>query len=155
MRIAEAVRPVRPELLTRLEILARAIGTVQMLIERKHDLTGDEQAQVRKLNEWCQEVWAMREALAAQPSAWQPIETAPKGSWLSGPNDVRDPDYVEPPTLWLFLSDGTQCAAFADAYYAEGGNGYDGRGFWVEPISGERVEPTHWMPLPAAPERQP
>lgn len=82
---------------------------------------------------------------------WQPIETAPKGSWLAGPNDMRHPDYVQPPHLWLLLLDKQRCVGSADAYYAEGGNGYDGDSYWVEEFSGERVRPTHWMALPPAP----
>lgn len=93
-------------------------------------------------------------ALAAQPSGWQPISSAPKGSWLEGPNHTTDPNYVEPPRLWLLLDDGEPCVGYADAYYAEGGQGYDGGSYWVEKFSGERVNPTHWMlPLPASPER--
>jgi len=85
-------------------------------------------------------------------SEWQPIETAPKGSWLTGPNDTRHPDYVKPPRLLLLLDDGEVCVGYADAYYtAERGSGYDGGSFWVEKFSGERVTPTHWMPLPEPP----
>jgi hypothetical protein len=83
---------------------------------------------------------------------WQPIETAPKGSWPDGPNDTRHPDYVKPPRLWLCLKDGESCVGYFDAYYAEGGNGYDGGSPWVEKFSGERVTPTYWMPLHAGPQ---
>ena len=79
---------------------------------------------------------------------WQPIETAPKGTWLSGPNDTRHADYVKPPRLWLLLDDGEPCVGYADAYYAQGGSGFDGGSFWVEKFSGERVRPVKWMPLP-------
>jgi hypothetical protein len=82
---------------------------------------------------------------------WQPIETAPKGSWPDGPDDTRHPDYREPPRLLLALRDGELCVGYFDAYYAEGGNGYDGGPFWVECVSSERVRPTHWMLLPPAP----
>ncbi len=88
---------------------------------------------------------------APEPQDWQPIATAGKGSWLTGPNDTRHPDYVEPPRLWLLLEDGESCVGYADAYYAEGGSGYDGGSYWVEKFSSERVNPTHWMPLPAPP----
>lgn len=85
--------------------------------------------------------------------AWQPIDTAPKGSGADGPQDVRHPDYVEPPKLWLFLTDGEQCLGYWDWYYAEGGSGYDGGTAWVENLSGERVYPTHWtvVSLPSPP----
>lgn len=83
-------------------------------------------------------------------SLWQPIETATKGSWLEGPNNTRHPDYIKPPKLLLWTEDGPACG-YADAYYAEGGSGYDGGSFWVETHSGERIRPTHWMPLPAPP----
>lgn len=82
---------------------------------------------------------------------WQPIETAPKGSWPDGPQDTRDPAYVKPPHVWLLLQDGQRCVGYFDAYYAEGGNGYDGDPPWVEEFSGERVRPTHWTELPDPP----
>lgn len=84
---------------------------------------------------------------AAEPSraGWQDISTAPKGTWLDGPNDTRHPDYMEPPRLWLILQTGQRCVGYADAYYAEGGSGFDGGSYWVEEFSGERVYPTHWM----------
>ena len=83
---------------------------------------------------------------------WRDIATAPKGSWPDGPQDTRDPTYVPPPPLWLTLIGGARCVGYFDAYYAEGGNGYDGGSPWVEEFSGERVTPTHWMLLPAPPE---
>jgi hypothetical protein len=79
---------------------------------------------------------------------WQPIDTAPKGSGWDGPQDVRHPDYIAPPHVWLTLVDGQRCVGYWDWYYAEGGNGYDGGSAWVEEFSGERVTPTHWMALP-------
>ena len=83
-----------------------------------------------------------------EAEAWRPIATAPKGSWLTGPNDTRDPAYVEPPSLLLFTDDGI-CVGYADAYYAEGGWGFNGDSFWVS--GGEQVTPTHWRPIPAPP----
>lgn len=81
---------------------------------------------------------------------WQDISTAPKGSWEDGPTSMKDPAYVDPPHIWLELTDGHRCVGYADAYYAERGNGYDGGSFWVEEFSGERVTPVRWMPLPAS-----
>lgn len=83
-------------------------------------------------------------------SGWQPIETAPKGSWGTV-RIITDHAYVEPPALWLFTEEGSQCCGYADYYYSEHGDGFDGRSHWVEAISGERITPTHWQPLPAAP----
>jgi hypothetical protein len=102
-----------------------------------------------------QQIVAALSSLSASPEAqgWQPIATAPVGSWPNGPNDTRDPAYVEPPKLWLALEDGLQCVGYFDAYYAEGGNGYDGQPPWVEQFSGERIRPTYWMSrLPSPPE---
>ena len=82
---------------------------------------------------------------------WQPIENAPKGSWPDGPDDVTDSAYVAPPRLLLTLKDGLRCVGYFDAYYADGGEGHDGQPPWVDELSGERISPTHWMPLPEPP----
>jgi hypothetical protein len=87
--------------------------------------------------------------------SWQPIETAEKGGFPVGSTSqyVTDPDWVEPPTLLVWVpSEACVCAARWDWYYAPGGNGFNGdASAWVEQISGERVTPSHWMPLPAPP----
>jgi hypothetical protein len=107
------------------------------------------------INECADELDALLASSAPLVEQWRPIETAPKGSWPDGPDDTRDPAYVAPPHLWLTLPDGQRCVGSFDAYYAEGGNGYDGDSPWVEEFSSERVRPTHWMPLPSPPvERQ-
>lgn len=90
-------------------------------------------------------------------SEWMPIESAPKGG---GAEDTRDPAYVEPPEILLLFPEGKQCVCSYDWYYAEDGNGYqEGVSAWVEPVSGEQIEPTygnptHWMPLPTPPKEQ-
>lgn len=86
----------------------------------------------------------------AEMRGWQSIVTAPKGSWPDGPKDTTDPAYVEPPKLWLDLGDGLYCVGYFDAYYAEGGNGFDGAPPWVEQFSGERIRPHRWMTFDAA-----
>ncbi len=84
---------------------------------------------------------------------WQPIATAPKGG---GADDVRDPKWVEPPTILVCLEDGGMAVVAWDWYYATDGEGcMDGRA-WVEVNSGEVLssiapDPTHWMPLPDPP----
>lgn len=114
-------------------------------------------AAAKRIQNWRVAVMHALEEAAAAPSVsapaatWQPIETAPKGSWLDGPNRIDDPAYVEPPRIWLFLTDGQRCVGYADAYYAEGGSAFDGGSYWVEEFSSERVTPTHWMPLPDPP----
>lgn len=91
-----------------------------------------------------QDVKAERDAALAQTTVrpvreWQPIETAPK--------DGR--------TVIVNCREG-RFAAYYDPYYAEGGMGYEGGDGWSESLSGEQVmtsygSPTHWMPLPDAP----
>jgi hypothetical protein len=87
-------------------------------------------------------------------SAWQPIETAPKGG---GAEMTTDPAWVDPPRILLQFDKGEISVGYWDWYYAEGGDGYDPRYLaWIEPISGERLDehvgkPTHWMPLPDPP----
>lgn len=70
-------------------------------------------------------------ALAAcDESQWRGMESAPK--------DERD--------LLLWCPDLSPCPTV----------GYcDRRGTWAESVSCESCEPTHWMPLPAAPEVKP
>jgi hypothetical protein len=91
-------------------------------------------------------------------SEWQPIETAPNGSGVDGPQDVRDPRYIAPPRILLLFADGSVSVGYWDWFYAEGGRGYEGDGHlaWIEPVSGEQLtrhysKPTHWMPLPEPP----
>ncbi len=91
-----------------------------------------------------QDVKAERDAALTQATVrpvreWQPIETAPK--------DGR--------TVIVNCREG-RFAAYYYPYYAEGGMGYEGGDGWSESLSGEQVmtsygSPTHWMPLPDAP----
>lgn len=87
---------------------------------------------------------------------WQTMDTAPRGGFpegYTGPNDTRNPAWVQPPRI-LALVDGQPMIVYWDAYYAEGGNGYDPRRTaWVNAGEGESLwtAPTHWMPLPAPP----
>ena len=84
----------------------------------------------------------------APADGWQPIETAPKGG---GAKRTDDPAWVEPPWLLVYGHDEDDMAAASwDWYYAEGGNGHDGGSAWVL-VGGERVNPPHWMRLPAPP----
>ena len=76
---------------------------------------------------------------------WQPIETAPKGTWGSVMY-TNDPRYVEPPTLLLLLEDGKQCCGYADYFYVSEDS------YWCEAVSGELVVPTHWAFQPPPPE---
>ena len=71
---------------------------------------------------------AFNEALSAcDESPWRSMESAPKGEV-----DVL-----------LWCPDLSPCPTI----------GYcDRRGDWAESVSCESCEPTHWMPLPAAPE---
>lgn len=86
--------------------------------------------------------------------AWRPIAEAPKGTWNNGPLERTHPDYVEPPRLLLAVEDNQICVGYADLYYSEFGNGYDAaRGFWCEEVSGQRVIPHLFQPLPSPPPR--
>ncbi len=86
--------------------------------------------------------------------AWQPSETAPRGSGEDGPDNVTHPDYVAPPDLLLKHADGI-AVGYYEWYYHPG----YGRGASPdEPVWRSRpdysglYEVTHWMPLPAPPE---
>lgn len=83
---------------------------------------------------------------------WQPIEIAPRGSGEDGPGDTRHPDYVEPPKLLLWTSDGP-VVGYYDWYYHEGyGNGAEpGVSAWRDHNGGQTYGASHWMPLPKAP----
>lgn len=89
---------------------------------------------------------------APQPAMeWKPIETAPIDvSVLVTFSDGDIPKgYVTLPGVMI---------AYKDKYYLPGGGGYEGDGDgWVDASSGEQChlhygQPTHWMPLPPAPE---
>jgi len=131
------------------ETIARTIRQLTAIQQRIQDepsldvlIAGDQAMDVLALD-------CAIQALEAQQ--WRDITEAPKGTWLNGPNDTRHPDYVEPPKLWLLLKDGQRCVGYADAYYAEGGGGFDGGPYWVEQFSGERVTPVKWAAIPAPP----
>lgn len=98
---------------------------------------------------------AIDELAAHQAEGWQPISTAEKGG---GAELVTDPAYVDPPSMLLLFANSAVAVGKWDWYYAEGGNGADetnGCG-WIDtnelnPLYPCHGEPTHWMPLPAAP----
>lgn len=89
---------------------------------------------------------------AAIPNAWQPIETAPRGSGEDGPHDTRDPAYIEPPTLLLWTQEGPR-VGYYDWYYHPGyGRGADPHESpWRCAEGGQAYRPTHWMQLPEPP----
>lgn len=89
--------------------------------------------------------------------AWQPIETAPRGSGEDGPKMVNDPDYVAPPQLLLMTPDGMTVGAYDWYYHAGYGRGAEpGVPAWRQSLSSEPIyDATHWQPLPAAPKEQP
>jgi hypothetical protein len=83
---------------------------------------------------------------------WQPIETAPRGSGLDGPRDVRHPDYIKPPKVLLWTAEGV-VVGYYDWYYHEGyGEGWEpGESAWRDHTGERTYEATHWMPLPPPP----
>ena len=91
--------------------------------------------------------------LLPKDDEWKPIETAPRGG---GADDVRSPNWIEPPKILLRFPGGEACVAYWEWSRAEGGYNCTDGVAWVEPISGEQInaylgEPTHWRPLPAPP----
>lgn len=83
-------------------------------------------------------------------SEWQPIETAPREESVLvtfAAKDIPEGHMTMPGVM----------VAYWDAYYAPGGNGYDGQSKgWVDAHSGEGCHlhyghPTHWQPLPEPP----
>ncbi len=70
---------------------------------------------------------------------WQPIETAPKdGSLIL----VFEPTCHADEQIWM-----TEWRANTAATSWGGSEG----GAWTIYMDGQRIEPTHWMPLPAPP----
>ncbi len=103
--------------------------------------------------EWLQQI--AKDALSGKPasahetSAWQSIETAPRGT--SG-DAVRI-------LLATAGDDRSRHVGYWDAYYAQGGSGYRGGDGWVIDAAGEEYRlhhngPTHWMQLPASPQSE-
>ena len=85
---------------------------------------------------------------------WRPIETAPRGSGLDGPDRRDAVGYVNPPALLLASRDGVVEVGAYDWYYHPGyGNGGSlGQSPWRDYYEGREIpEVTHWMPLPQPP----
>ena len=86
-------------------------------------------------------------ALAApQPEPWMPIETAPK----DGSEMLLSNGETVAQGHWLHAEAYIREKRDADGRYIdqEESDGFDG---WIDYIGGMLPEPTHWMPLPAAP----
>lgn len=110
---------------------------------------------LRKLRPAIATLTAEMERPAPEPvMAWQPIETAPRGSGEDGPGDTRHPDYVQPPQLLLWTQEGP-VVGYYDWYYHPGyGNGAEpGESTWRDHDGGRTYGASHWMPLPAAPQK--
>lgn len=87
---------------------------------------------------------------------WQPIETAPKdGSMiLLGRGPIEDCDAISVPGFWQegwddSIDDMGCDSGFVDVHFQEFGGG---RSFGAEKYQRAPNQPTHWMPLPAAPD---
>jgi len=93
------------------------------------------------------------QAVPAQPVAWQPIETAPRGSGEDGPRDTRHPDYEQPPRLLLWTEEGIIVGYYDWYYHAGYGRGAEpGVSAWRDVGGDPAYGPTHWMPLPPPPQ---
>lgn len=92
---------------------------------------------------------------AAKAGGWKPIETAPRGSGIDGPNSVSHPDYVRPPKVLLWTEDGP-LVGYYDWYYHPGyGRGAeDGESVWRDHSGARTYGATHWQPLPNPPKEQ-
>ena len=88
----------------------------------------------------------------AKAGGWQPIETAPRGSGIDGPDSYSHPDYVEPPKLLLWTEEGP-LVGYYDWYYHPGyGRGAeDGESAWRDNNGAQTYGVTAWQPLPAPP----
>lgn len=98
-------------------------------------------------------VTALRERLASAPDGWQPIETAPKTGrkvilfYLNRNNLPRT-------VMARWLTDEEAAETDADGVGLEGG-WYECIDNWDDytEVAIHEGEPTHWMPLPAAPQQ--
>ncbi|PZS80629.1 hypothetical protein A7X84_13860 [Stenotrophomonas maltophilia] len=90
---------------------------------------------------------ALRAIAAALTSHWLPISTAPKdgtGILLSNGKDVAEGH-------WYFEEGGTTEYRDLDGRYI-GQTDSDGYAGWLDWDGGMQPDPTHWQPLPVAPE---
>ena len=86
---------------------------------------------------------------APEPRRWQPIETAPK----DGTDIMLSNGAVVAEGHWLHVEGGIREHRDLEGRYIgqDEDEGYDG---WIDWFGGMLPEPTHWMPLPAAPTTQ-
>lgn len=91
-------------------------------------------------------------ATALDAGGWRPIETAPRGSGIDGPESTTHPDYVAPPRLLLFTDEGIVTGYYDWYYHAGYGRGADvNESPWRTNDGSRTYGASHWMPLPAAP----
>lgn len=98
-------------------------------------------------------ITALRERLAGTPSVWEPIETAPKTGrkvilfYMNRNNLPRT-------VMARWLTDEQAAETDADDVGLEGG-WYECIDNWDDytEVAIHEGEPTHWMPLPAAPQQ--
>ena len=130
-----------------LEALEIAIGYVESLLREFDDDDCEEADNVqRDYDTALDALEALRTALA-QPEGWQPIETVPKDG--TAVLVMRD--------IWPGTESGRaeECCGH-NTYVAAWWGNEDGGGRWVCYMDATYdptcpVDPTHWMPLPAAP----
>lgn len=132
---------------------------VQKLVGALEDLIGIADVAMRRANQdgaeydRDDELAEARAALsAAKDGGWLPIETAPRGSGIDGPDSVSHPDYVDPPKLLLWTEEGP-LVGYYDWYYHPGyGCGAeDGESAWRDHSGAKTYGASAWQPLPAPP----
>ena len=118
-------------------VRARAIETLKRRLAGNGPVVGDSPEGVARSAIALLELWQARAEHPA-PAAWQPIETAPRETWILVGG-------------W----EGDHFTIAESMSFLEYGNEMEGepRGPWLVWASDYHPpeEPTHWMPLPAAP----
>jgi hypothetical protein len=133
------------------ELISEFEGAV---ISASHDLAG--RMEQKRADELKDELKAAVAALAAAPvgldakaATWQPISTAPK----DGTQMILTNGAVVAQGWWEHQEPYSREQRDIDGHYIDQQehDGFDG---WLDCEGGMQPDPTHWQPLPAAPQAQ-